>query len=73
MRVDSLLGGRKVTEKMKQTIRSKLEMLKRSSSQTNGDLAIRADLYLAIRADLLAPECSWWEEGDGEDEADYQV
>ena len=57
VRVDSLLGGRKVTEKMKQTIRSKLEMLKRSSSQTNGDLAIRADLYLAIRADLLAPEC----------------
>ena len=46
-----------MTEKMKQTIRSKLEMLKRSSSQTNGDLAIRADLYLAIRADLLAPEC----------------
>ena len=35
--VDSLLGGRRVTEKMKQTIRSKLEMLKRSRSLTNGD------------------------------------
>ena len=32
VRVDSLLGGRKVTEKMKQTFRSK-----RSSSLTNGD------------------------------------
>ena len=33
--VDSLLGRRRVTEKMKQTIRSKLEMLKRSSILTN--------------------------------------
>ena len=29
--VDSLLGGRRVTEKMKQTIRFKLDMVKRSS------------------------------------------
>ena len=33
--VDSLLGRRRVTEKMKQTIRSKLEMLKRSSILPN--------------------------------------
>merc|ERR1719318_953970 len=33
--VDSLLGRRRVTEKMKQTIRSKLEMLKRSSILLN--------------------------------------
>ena len=35
--VDSLFGGRKVMEMMKQTIRSNMEMLKRSSSLTNGD------------------------------------
>ena len=34
---DSLFGGRKVMEMMKQTIRSNMEMLKRSSSLTNGD------------------------------------
>jgi hypothetical protein len=37
VRVENLLGGRKITEKMKQTFRSKLEMLKRSSSLTNED------------------------------------
>ena len=35
--VDSLFGGRKVMEMMKQTIRSNMEMLKGSSSLTNGD------------------------------------
>ena len=37
VRVENLLGGRKITEKMKQTFRSKLEMLKRSSNLTNED------------------------------------